>query len=398
MDRGERSRGAPAARSVDRRANLRGSERLLLALQEQAGNRAVQGVITGSRVPVVQRATGLAADVGGFVGSLTGAFDGWSAPTADVTSRRKALATAINERLGQIGVPKISLLPGLTGTGGSVSGTFHPATWILDVSPDSLQQPALNTQQRAELADTVLHESRHAEQFFRAARLLCAQESKADSQKKKTERRDDNTIADSVAKTLNMALDVVRIAQKAGGELSGEEEKEARQWSESIPYNADVHKQLQEKKAAWQLSCREVRDFQRDYTAAPKWPNHPRMPIDNETFQGRFKNLEKRFDQTFVQYGQAYRMYQLGLSFEADAWQVGQAAYAAVDGKPPADLDTKLATLRAPWDSVLADWRAWLITAPPRPHRDPSTIQQLVQRHAIPAELESLREDVEPAS
>ncbi|WP_158104107.1 hypothetical protein, partial [Amycolatopsis pretoriensis] len=372
-------------------------ERLLLALQEQAGNRAVQRMVTGSRGPVVQRATGLAADVGGFVGGLAGVFDHWSDSGADATSRMKALAAAINAGLARVGVPKIGLFPGLAGTGGSVLGTFNPAVWILDVSLASLQRPALGTQERAELADTVLHESRHAEQFFRVARLLCARELAAASGKKK-ERRDAKTIAASVAKSLNMDQGVVETAQQQGGGLTQEEQAEADSWAKTIPSNDDVQAELKKKRVAWNRSLQDVQDFHKDYVATPKQPGNPRMPVAGSAFQDRFKELEKGFELAYAQYRQIYRVYQLQLSFEADAWQIGRAAHTTVAKQPPPDLDAKLADLRAPWDLVFANWRAWLFTAPPRPHRDPAAIQPLVQRHAIPAELEPLRDDVEPAS
>ncbi|WP_199198993.1 hypothetical protein [Amycolatopsis sp. CA-128772] len=382
--------------AAGRRPDLRAGERLLLALQAHAGNQAVQRIVGRESRPVVQRATGLAADVGGFVGGLAGVFQGWDAPGADAGTRRKALYTAINDQLRQLDVPKVDLLPGLTATGGSVLGTFKPDLWIMDISFDLLKEPTLDVTRRAKLADTVLHESRHAEQFFRVARLLCTREHAADLRKKKRERRDAPAIAAAVSAAIGMDVGVVTTAQQQGARLSGEEEAEADAWSQSIPFNAVAHAELEKASTAWQATCLDVRTFEGDLALAPKRPDQPQMPVAGGRFQDRFKELKKRFDVTFVQYGQAYKAYQLGLSFEADAWRTGQEAHATVAGHSPADLDTKLTALRAPWDRRFATWKSELFTAPPRPHRDLTTVRQLVQRHPVPAELEQLPEGIDP--
>ncbi|WP_410642743.1 hypothetical protein [Amycolatopsis sp. lyj-346] len=346
----------------------------------------------------MQRTTGLAADVGGFVGGLGDVFREWSAPGAGPGTRIAALRSAINTQLGLLNVPKIGLFPGMTGTGGSVYGMFKPDFWIMDISPELLRLPTLDVTQRAKLADTVIHESRHAEQFFRVARLLCVQERKAGSRKKKGERRDAATIATAVAATIGMDLAVVELARQQGAELSPEEAAEADRWSQSIPFNAWVHEDLKKKSAAWKESCKKLQRFQQDLAAAPKRPGLPHLPVHVTHFRERLSTLREEFNSTFVRYGQAYKAYQLGLAFEADAWQTGQAAYEAVSGRSPADLATKLAGVRAPWDGLLSGWHGQLFTPPPRPYRDPSTIRQVqtVQRHAIPPELDHLPEGVEP--
>jgi hypothetical protein len=276
-------------------------------------------------------------------------------------------------------------------------GNFKPDMWIMDISLESLQQPTLDVTQRAKLADTVTHESRHAEQFFRVARLLCRKAHSDDLGKKKKERRDDTTIVATVSATIGMDPGVVAMAQQQQDELSGDEAAEANAWSQSIPFNAVAHKELDKATTAWRRTCVDVRAFQRDLAAAPKRPGVPHMPVQAEQFEDRFEELRKRFNVTFVQYGQTYKAYQLGLSFEADAWRTGQEAHAAVAGRSPEDLETKLANLRAPWDNLFSAWRIQLAIAPPRPRRDLSAVQQLVQRHAIPAELEQLADGIEPA-
>ncbi|MFF1611442.1 hypothetical protein ACFVYA_26970 [Amycolatopsis sp. NPDC058278] len=405
MDHSERAQEQQAARHhatpPARTADLRGPEQLLLALQAHAGNRAVQRIVAGSgppRTPVVQRVTGLAADVGGFVGDLSGVFEQWTAPGATLETRKKALAAVINNKLDQLKVPKISLLPGLTGTGGSVHGNFKPNVWIMDISTDLLNQLALDVTQRAELADTVIHESRHAEQFFRVARLLCVRERESDAGKKKSARRDSKTIAAAVAARLDMNVSVVTDAQQQGGELSHEEATEAASWSQSIPLNAAVHAELKKKKQAWQLWRQDFVKYQQDWKSAPKRGDMPDTPVEVDLFRDRLKALKARCELTFAQYRQAYRLYQAGLTFEADAWQTGQAAHTAVAGTNPPDLDTKLAGLRASSDAIFLYCETQLYTAPPLPYRDPLPVQplQMVQRHAIPPELEQLPEGIEP--
>lgn len=404
MDHSERAQEQPAARHhatpPARTADLRGPEQLLLALQAHAGNRAVQRIVAGSgppRTPVVQRATGLAADVGGFVGRLAEVFRSWDSPQGDPDTRRKALYTAINDQLHRLDVPKVDLYPGLPGTGGAVLGIFKPDLWVMGISSDLLRAPTLNKTERAELADTVIHESRHAEQFFRVARLLCIRERKSDAGKKKDARRDSKTIAAAVAARLDMNVSVVTGAQQQGGDLGKAEAAEAELWSQHIPLNTAVHEKMETAKKAWNQCLQDIGKFQHDFAAAPKRPDLAHMPVNSTQFQDRFQELEKRFEQTFAEYGKTYRDYQVGLSFEADAWQTGQAAHDAVAQQKPPGLDAKLATLREPWDRLLESWRKRLYTAPPRPQRDLSAVQPLVQRHAIPAELEPLPEGIEPA-
>jgi hypothetical protein len=409
MDHSERPRAHrhhldqhPATRPADRRPDLRAPEQVLLELQAHAGNRAVQRVVTESRphAPVVQRATGLAADVGGFVGDLSGVFEQWAAPGADLGSRTKALASVINRKLDQLKVPRIGLFPGLNTTGGSVYGTFKPDLWWMDISQEVLSLPTLDLAQQGELADTIIHESRHAEQFFRVARLLCVKERDSDLGKKRNERRGADAIATAVAATIGMNPDMVKLAQQQDAGLGDEEAAEADAWSHSIPFNAAVHEDLDKKRAAWHGICEKIATFQQDFTAAPKQPGPPHLPMHLTGFRDRLAILKGEFHSTFVRFGQAYKAYQLGLTFEADAWQTGQAAHQAVTGKSPADLATKLAGLRAPWDDILSRWHRHLFTPPPRPDRDPSTIRhvQTVQRHAMPPELDQLPEGVEPVT
>jgi hypothetical protein len=54
-------------------------------------------------------------------------------------------------------------------------GNFSPALWRYTVSEDLMTSSALNSDDAAELANTTMHESRHAEQQFLAARFAAGQ-------------------------------------------------------------------------------------------------------------------------------------------------------------------------------------------------------------------------------
>lgn len=385
----------PPAHPADPQVDLRVPERLL-ALQAQAGNRAVQRVVADGQpgqIPVVQRATGLAANVDGFVQDITGVFQQWGSPEANADTRRTALYGAIKAQLAQLNIPKVDLYSGAVGSGGSVHGTFNPRLWIIDISGKLLDNSQPSPTERAELADTVIHESRHAEQFFRVARLLCAKES--DARRKRGEKQNDEAVASLVATSLGMDLRTVKDAQSQATKLSDDETAEAEMWSKSIPHNAAAREQRDRAAAAFLQCLRNLQAFESDLARTRKQPGPAGMPVNYSYFRKRYTELRKRFETTFTQYSQAYMAYYSGLSFEADAWQLGRAAYTA-SGQKPADPKTKLAALGEPWEKKLTAWQKQLAVPPPRPKRDLSITVPVMQRHAMPAELEQLPGGVEP--
>jgi hypothetical protein len=86
--------------------------------------------------------------------------------------RAVALITAANEQLEAAGVPPIRLTPTWDATG-STWATFHFPGWSMNLNPtnfDPNYYDTLTADQQNDVASTVYHEARHAEQWFRMAR------------------------------------------------------------------------------------------------------------------------------------------------------------------------------------------------------------------------------------
>jgi hypothetical protein len=88
-------------------------------------------------------------------------------PNAD--ARVKALTDLVNERLVASGVPACKVvvknLPGLL-------GQFDFETWSLEIGRPAFANDTVSNEEAADAADTVYHEARHAEQWFRMAQYL----------------------------------------------------------------------------------------------------------------------------------------------------------------------------------------------------------------------------------
>jgi hypothetical protein len=90
----------------------------------------------------------------------------------DADARIKALTDLVNQRLVSSGVPAckvvIKNLPGLL-------GQFDFETWSLEIGRPAFAKDTVSSEEAADAADTVYHEARHAEQWFRMAQYLAGQ-------------------------------------------------------------------------------------------------------------------------------------------------------------------------------------------------------------------------------
>ncbi|ANZ39918.1 hypothetical protein BBK82_31635 [Lentzea guizhouensis] len=350
----------------------------MLSLQAAAGNRAVARTLT------VQRDTGLAANVGTFVTDLGPVFARWNAGQANADSRLKDLRTTINDQLTAIGITyTVGVFSGLPGVGGSTHGEFKPDLWVINIKPGTVQAPLADQNAQAALADTVVHETRHVEQFFRVARMRCA------AKVKENKKRPAGDIAAEVAADLKMDPRAVQAAMAQGGALTAEEQHEAASWSQSIPANVVVHEQLKAAKPEYTAAQLAVGAFAQELMAAPKMDHDPKVPVDVVYFRNRFEQVRLRFRRAFAAYSGAYRAYRTGLTFETDAFRTGHAASAAITGRIPPDLDQTVAALKQPWEQYFQHCHQVLwLSPPPLPPREP--VQTHVQRHQVPPELESM--------
>ncbi len=86
--------------------------------------------------------------------------------------RRAAIEVAVNERLAAIGVPFVTFTLDGAGAAGNLA-RFLFQDWKVALDPPRFEPAAADwatSEQQAALLGTVYHESRHAEQWFRAAR------------------------------------------------------------------------------------------------------------------------------------------------------------------------------------------------------------------------------------
>lgn len=96
----------------------------------------------------------------------TGVIDRW----AELTPQERAaeLVRLVNVRLQAAGVPPV--IPNATDTG-VAAGQFDFGTWQMEVGLPALSGAQVTRDEAAEIVDTIYHEARHAEQWFRMAQM-----------------------------------------------------------------------------------------------------------------------------------------------------------------------------------------------------------------------------------
>lgn len=160
----------------------------LLRLQRVAGNRAVAGLVTKPQAAplAVYRDptdTGLKKEeaIGAFSGKVKERVTGARNPmggkkewaTLSDGERANKLAKYANAELDKAHVPKVACtLDPNTPAGGA---EFDFSTWTLSIGSQG-GFAGLSDAELADLGNTVYHESRHAEQWFRIARLKAGED------------------------------------------------------------------------------------------------------------------------------------------------------------------------------------------------------------------------------
>ena len=115
-------------------------------------------------------------EVEAFVGGARTVFEGdWATQTRD--ERADALIAQVNVRLVAAGVPEVTKV--VQDLGGDL-GRFAFSLWAIRLDQATLDRETLTEAQRADMADTVYHEARHAEQWYRIAQMLAGQGRTAD--------------------------------------------------------------------------------------------------------------------------------------------------------------------------------------------------------------------------
>jgi hypothetical protein len=104
-----------------------------------------------------------------FATAAKSAQKNWGSLTPE--QRAAQLGNAANAELDIAGVKQVD--PQLENLGARL-GEFHFKTWILGLGRPAFSAATVTDAQAAEIAATVYHEARHAEQWYRMARMLIA--------------------------------------------------------------------------------------------------------------------------------------------------------------------------------------------------------------------------------
>jgi hypothetical protein len=293
----EAERVEPPTPAVD----LSPAGELLVTLQRSAGNAAVTALIarddaTGAAAPPVAAppapaTTGIRSPfaIGRFVEAAKKVEASWA--TLKPLERANAFAVAANAELVKAGVPaaKVKLKKM------DDAGRFSFSTWTLTLGTEAFAAAAPSSAEIMDAADTVYHETRHAEQWFRMARLKAGAGWKAAK----------------IAFKMSIPLKIAKAAEKAPLTGVGDEVTEASAWYESV-YGKGAKARnktltdLSKVGAALDKATAALEKLEKNPKATQKQKDAAQKKVDD---------LRKKYDEIDAAYH--------ALPEEADAWAVG---------------------------------------------------------------------------
>ncbi|MBL6445964.1 DUF4157 domain-containing protein [Fulvivirga sp. 29W222] len=130
-------------------------------------------VITPEEVEEYEQveSTGMEAlDKGEYLGKAKELENEWG--QKDTNQRAMKIMEAVNVALVQVGVPPITYT--LKRKDEDSYGQFSEKEWSMELNELMFEKETIDKDTMAQIADTVFHEARHGEQFFRIARMLAA--------------------------------------------------------------------------------------------------------------------------------------------------------------------------------------------------------------------------------
>lgn len=367
--------------------------------QEQEGKQAAQSFVQGNAIQqqiqpdAVQRETGLRQ--GGAVSQTGGTADAFANDLANADKSPSELISAIEATLNaSLNAEQVPPIVVVQAPGGGNDGTFDFATWTIEIDPQAVfprktKISELTTSEVREVADTLHHEARHCEQWFRMARLLAGQKlgvPQADGTPV-----DEATVAQEIATAMGIPPSAALWATQAPLTTGTEESAEAQEWYDSV-YGAnsayrelilgrldtainDLTQPLVDLRSAIELKGEASTDYDRDLTQADidnhimnidvllqtlygvrdgalntehnrlsAMSNHSRVEALMSTHTGNFINLINLVEglgieestaeqvQTNVELlsAESYQAYR-DLPEESDAWAAGSAVTAAME-------------------------------------------------------------------
>jgi hypothetical protein len=232
------------------------------------------------------------------------------------TERADQLGDAANAELKRAEVPEVGVvLKDL----GQADGNLDFGPWNLNLNDARFKKEAITAAEMAPVADTVYHESRHAEQWHRMARLEAGQGQKGPQ------------IASKLGIKRSVADDAASKPLTGDGPLTSE----AKKWHESV-YGTkgndrnNTLKALKTDGADLNTKVEAVQAAQKAYetlVADPSaTPEAKQKALDEwETAYAAYEAANTKFDATY----KAYR----DLPEEADAWALGDRVMTAYQKK-----------------------------------------------------------------
>ncbi|HEY7467436.1 MAG TPA: hypothetical protein VIB47_12160 [Dehalococcoidia bacterium] len=211
-------------------------------------------------------------------------------------ARRDKLVELVNQRLTAAGVPAVTTE---FDANENNAGSFNFPTWTMRIGRRRLGAESISEADARDTADTVYHEARHTEQWFRMAQLRASQ----------------GLTADAIATELGIQPRIANLAAASPLTAGSMQALIAQGWWDSVYGSGGDQRNavLRELDAAGTA----VRTAQAAHTANP-----------TAATQARLDRAHERFARAFAAYQ--------NLPEENDAWATGVMAQAGITGGSPA--------------------------------------------------------------
>jgi hypothetical protein len=164
---------------------------------------------------------------------------------------------------------------------GPAFGQLDFATWTLELGQEAFSQPTVTKEQAADIADTVYHEARHAEQWYRMAQFLAG--------KKKT--------AKQIATEMGILANIAKEAHDHPIKAGSMEAVIAEGWYESVyGAKADYRDRVLTDVLAKATAAKKA---QAQFDKSPTPANQKKLDLANEKFRKahqKYKDLPEEAD------------------------------------------------------------------------------------------------------
>lgn len=276
------------AQAVAEWQSTKGAATLALVIDGKAGPRTLPRIFQNGL-----NVTGQGEKFGGEMQSDV--VDDWS-KLATAEARRDKLVELVNKRLEEAKVPTVK--PAFDANVNNL-GSFNFPTWTMRLGRTALDAPTLTEQEAKDLADTVYHEARHTEQWFRMAQLRAGQ----------------GLEAPAIAGELGIPAAIAAEARKAPLPKGSMQALIAQGWWDSVYGPGSGHRDdvLTELDRAGTALAKAQERFDKNPTAA----NQQALDLANARRDRSIKGHED-------------------LPEENDSWATGPAAAAGITGGSPA--------------------------------------------------------------